>query len=180
MGITEKGIRRLFRRRPTIEITEISLEERERILSKVVSIMLKSPSKLAFNGGSIADIEKAFVRSLFEMFVRHQAMELFDTTFIATIDSDIYNKALKAFSGFVEQADLSLIRDLWMEETKYHASSVFAQATRVFEPYIIGELCEKLYLDNKSAEAVIEELEREDFLQVVGKQYNQNLIEKRP
>lgn len=178
MAVENKEIKRLFKRRPTIEIMEISPKERETILRKAEDLFLKMPSNLALNGGSIMDIEKALARSLLEMFVRDEAMEHLDTTFMAAIDFNMYNEAFKSFRKFVLQADIAQLQNLWMEETKLCVSTVFARVNKIFEPYLIGELCEKLYLDNGSAKVVLEELKKENFIQVVDRQYEQDLIEK--
>lgn len=178
MGIRKKEIKRLFERRPTIEIMEISPKEREMILRKAESLMLKMSSNLAINGGDITDFEKALARSLFEMFVRNEAMEKINTTIMAAIDFNIYNEAFKSFNEFIKQADIVRIREQWMKEIKSYASTIFVRVDKVFEPYLIGELCERLYLDNRFAKAVLEELKNENFVQVVDRQYQQNLIEK--
>ena len=178
MEKAKNEIRRLFEKRPTIEILEISPKEREKTLRKAESLMLKTPSRLALNGGDMIEIEKALARSLFEVFARHKAMERLDTTLMAAIDSDAYDEALKSFNEFIEQADLVRVLNLWMEEIKSYTSNVFARANKVFEPYLIGELCERLYLDNRSAKVVLEELKKENFIQVVDRQYQQDLVEK--
>ena len=46
----------------------------------------------------------------------------------------------------------------WLNEVKEIVANVFTKSSKVFELYLIGELCEKLYLDTKGAKAVLEEL----------------------
>lgn len=173
-------IERLLKRRPTFEIVEVSAEDRRKLIKKAESFMLKLPSKLPLNGGSITDLDIAIGRSLLEFIVRDKAMEYSGTTSMATIDTKVYKDALRTFEDFMESmsSQYNLLRTLWMTQAKLHVAHIFSETDKVFEPYIIGELCEKLYLENKHSEVVVDHLKTENFVQVIDRQYGQNLLAK--
>jgi hypothetical protein len=179
--MSKEEINQLLERRPIIEIIEVSSQEREKILRKAEAFMLKLPSKLAFNGGSTTQVDLAIGRSLLEFFVRDEATEYSKNPLMATITSEVYENALRRFMRFVEEIapNYALFRSLWMTKAKLHINNIFSRTDEVFEPYVIGELCENLFLDNKSAKTLLEEFKREKFVQVVGSLYQESLLAKR-
>lgn len=173
-------IERLLKRRPTFEITEVTVKDREKAIAKAESFMFRLPSKLALNGGNITELDVAIGRSLFEFFVRDKAMEYSGTTSMVAINNEVYEDALKGFMSFIESvaSHYDLVRTLWMTQAKLYVTHIFSEANKVFEPYIVGELCEKLYLNNKQSKTVIDQLKKEDFLRVIDRQHGQNLLAK--
>jgi len=172
-------IERLFESRPEGEIIEISSKEREKILREVESLVFNLPSKSALNGGSLTTINSAMIKSLLELFVRNEALTKSKISIIE-INIKTYQNALRDLKEYIEKTfdHFELLRSYWFSKIKSCVTEIFTKSEKIFETYIIGELCEKFYLDNKSAAEVIEELKREDFIKVVDTRYNQNLVMK--
>jgi len=175
--------RRLFEEHPTSEIVEVSPKEREKILDKAehfVTETFASTDQLKLNGGGLTAFDSAMARSLLELFVRSEASEKSKTPIVG-ISLETYQNALAHFKDFIQTTfhnNIKLLRDFWFSKVKLFVSEIFTKTESVFEPYVVGDLCEKLYLDNKLAEAVVEELKREDFIKVVNKKYDQNILAK--
>lgn len=173
-------IERLFEKRPIAEIVEISTEDRERILKEAESLIFEElTSGSSLNGGSLTTIDSAMTRSMFEYFVRDEALTRAETP-IVEINLATYRNALDSFKEFVQTTsdNVELLRSLWLSITKCYITDLFTKSERVFEPYIIGDLCERLYLDNRSAQAVLEELKKDNYVKVVDKQYDQYILSR--
>jgi len=170
-------INQLFQKRLPIEIIEVSPQVKEKLLKKAESFVIKILSNRPYDGGTITEIDRAMVRSLVELFARKKAME-YKEGYYFTMNEYVYEEAVKNFMEFIKEniSQLNLLRTLWLMHAKLCVIKTFTEARKVFEPYLIGELCEKLYLDNRGAQAVLEELKRTNFLKVVDKKYGQNLL----
>lgn len=177
--------RQLFEERPSSEIIEISPKEREEILDKAEHFVIEtlaSSGKFELNGGGLTVVDSAIARSLLQHFVRSEASEKSKTPIVG-ISLETYQNALTRFKDFIQTTfhnDIELLRVFWLSKVRSFVSEIFTRTETVFETYVVGDLCEKLYLGNKLAEAVVEELKREDFIKVVNKQYDQNILAKTP
>ena len=167
----------LFETRPIAEIIEILPQDRDDLINEAERLILDFAST-SFNGGNLTDLYRAMVRSFLESFARKVAIERSGRCSI--IDINVYERALLNFKDLILEYSFNLgsLRDSWLNRAKTYISDVFEHINKVFEPYLIGELCEKLYLNNKGAIAVLEELKNENFIQIVGKQYGHNLFVK--
>jgi hypothetical protein len=166
------------KRRSIGEILEISAKEREDFIKKAENIVhRKFATKYALNGGSLTIIDSAMIQSLFEQIVREEALAKSESPIIK-IDLATYEDALKSFSERMETVfnQYELLRNYWLSQVKLCLTEIFTKSKKVFESYVIGELCEKLYLDNKHARAVIQEMKNEKFIKVCDKQYNQDIL----
>lgn len=163
----------LFEGRPIAEIIEISPQDRETIIEEAERFFIHST---LMNGGSLTDLYKAMIRSIVESFARQEAIER--TGKCSILDMYVYKRALENFNNFIEKYSTRLdhLNELWLNKAKSYITNVFEKINKVFEPYLLGELCEKLYLNNKGAKSVLEELKKEGFIIIISKQYGHNLL----
>lgn len=170
-------IKELFQKYES-EIVKISPEDKEAILKQAESFVHeKFSAELALDGGHLSGINSAMARSLLELFVRAKASAS-SIGPIPKIDLETYKIALEAFEEFVGKKfdSYDLLLGYWLSQVKIYVSNIFTSSEKAFKTYIIGDLCENLYLDNRLAEGVIQELKREGFIKVVGKQYGQEIF----
>lgn len=170
-------IAKLFEKRPTAEIVTISPKEREEILKEAESFVLRFPSKTIFNGGGLTNFDSAVIRSVFETFVRSEALGKIEAPIIE-IDVFTYKNALEKFKEFMKETFESYesLRNDWLSQVKSCLNEIFDKSKKVFEPYVIGSLCDRLYINNHDAKVVVEELKSEHFVDVVDRQYSQNIL----
>ena len=97
------------------------------------------------------------------------------------IDLSVYVSALDDFKEYINAnfASYELLEAFWLQQAMICVCNTFSTSAKVFKTYLIGELCENLYIDNKTAMAVIDELKNRRYIDVYGKQHGQELIIRR-
>lgn len=159
----------------------IDPNKREEILRLAESFICeKFAEKFSLDGTELSEMNSAIAQSLLELFVRNKAAENMPGAMLR-IDLSTYEGALDAFKEFVSQKfdSYDLLKAFWLEQAKVCVCNTFSKSGKVFKNYLIGDLCESLYIDNKTAEAVIEELKSRQFIANYGKQHGQDLLIKK-
>jgi hypothetical protein len=173
-------VQNLFKEEPLGEIVVIKPEEREQFLKEAETFVVeKFAAKLALSGGNLPNIDSTMVVSLMEKFVRSEGMN-YTKGPLVEISIDTYRDALAKFKEFIENAfqNYDLLREFWFSQVKICVSNLFEKSERVFEPYIIGDLCENLCINNEQALFVVRELESQGFIKMIGKQYKQKMFSR--
>jgi len=173
-------IKELFQRKYDAEIIKITPQKREEIIRQAESFVCeKFAREQALDGGQLFDVDSAIVQSLLELFVRNNASENMKGPMLQ-IDFSTYKSALENFKEFINQrfSSYDLLQAFWLQQAQMCICETFSNSKKIFKTYLMGELCENLYINNKTAELVIEELKNQKFLKVSGYQHNQELLAK--
>jgi hypothetical protein len=173
-------IMQIFQRKYEAEIIKVTPQKRNEIIKLAQSFICeKFAENHALDGGELEDLHSAIAQSLLELFVRDRASQE-KTGPMLRIDNTTYESALKSFREFIDKrfASYDLLEAFWLQQAKMCISNTFSNFKNVFKTYLIGELCEYLYVDNRTAEAVIEELKDQQFIKIQGLQHGQELLQK--
>jgi hypothetical protein len=168
----------IFNRKYDAEIIKIAPKKREEILrSAELFICKKFADKFSLDGGKLSEINLAVAQSLLETFVRDKAAKNMQGSMLR-IDLSIYVGALEDFKEYINAnfPSYELLEAFWLQQALTCVCNAFSASTKVLKTYLIGELCENLYIDNKTASAVIDELKNRRYIDIYGKQRGQELI----
>ena len=171
----------MFQRKYGAEIIRITPKERVDILKSAESFVIaKFAEKFLIDGGQLSDINVAMTQSLLELFVREKAAEKMIGSMLR-IDLSVYESALSSFKEYIEKnfASYELLEAYWMQQAMTCICNTFSASAKVFQTYLVGELCENLYIDNKTADVIIEELKSKQFIYVYGKQQGKELLSRK-
>jgi hypothetical protein len=174
-----QDLEQIFNRKYGGEIVKIAPKKRDEILQEAQTFVAEKFADIhGCDGGELTDLNSAITQSLMEMFVRNTASKT--SCCMLKIDAAVYEAALLEFRDFINKKceSFDILQAFWLQTAKACISVTFQNEHRVFKTYLIGELCENLFIDNKVAEAVIKELKARDFIYSVGSQHNIELLER--
>jgi hypothetical protein len=167
----------IYDHKNTAEIIKISPKKRDEILGLAQTFVF---AKFALNcdGGELEIINSAITQSLLESFVRDKASQ--SGSRILRINEAVYESALDDFKVFINEnfKSFELLQAYWLQTVKNFVNNAFKDSAKIFKTYLIGELCENLFIDNKTAEIVIKTLKDRKFLYTYGQQYGLELLAK--
>lgn len=168
---------RIFDDRPVIEYIEISMKSVKEAQQCAVAIAddLATSSPSTLNGGAKSPLWEAFAKSLFAFILRDVGRGPTGAIFVAGIRREVIDNALARFRKDLELNAAVLYSD-WEASLRQRIETLFTKNDRVFESYIIGELCQRFYVEEQDAQIIMDDMKNRGLIETVGSKYGTQLV----